>query len=38
MSRLLRESGMSAPQPIGMGEGTLDEMCLAGFVFLSKFP
>jgi hypothetical protein len=38
MSRMLRESGLSAPQPVGMGEGTLDEMCLAGFVFLSKFP
>jgi len=34
MGRALREAGMSSPQPVSIGESTLDEMCLAAFVFV----
>ncbi len=34
MGRALRESGLTAPQLVTLGESTLDEMCLASFVFV----
>lgn len=38
MSRVMRETGITAPQPVTLGETTLDEMCLGAFVFVSKIP
>lgn len=35
MSRLMRESGITTPQPVTLGEGTLDEMCLGAFVIVT---
>jgi hypothetical protein len=38
MARVMRETGITAPQPVTLGESTLDEMCLGAFVFLAKVP
>ncbi len=34
LGRALRESGVSSPQPVVLGEATLDEMCLGTFTFV----